>query len=1594
MTRYFVVDGSAEKRSFRLRLLVFVLVAGMVVAGLQGSGIARASAAGASKGQFSAPSPAGLGGPVARRMADRPEFPKTRAHVTGSRGDRVRLGYRQIHHADGSLSCVNTMKLVPISSKPCIVSPRDLVAKREVAGRGPGVGQRPIGSVASRVTSLAQPNVALSAVITDKVALTATSDTPLASGQFLAIYEPLDHAGASRLATVATAGATAATALAVPRAKSGQYIAVIGSGTPPATYSAAGSWIAVSGFVYTPSWNVANTGPTTIVTNYVEGGYPDPATGLSVIGDAKVGVYNIQSTSTTINLKESCSQQGTTCQIGNPAPPCTLQAVVAPVLPSLTWPANPYAFSGSWKCADTTGSTLTKTSSCDAADPVNTANGAFHDSFVDAQIPGRGPWLCSMREYDSGRASVNGWFGWGWSSSYEARLEIGPGPLVRFVDQKGNKVAFARLPDGTYSLGVDVYGSLELRADGTYKLSDWRSRLAWIFSSTGRLTSITDLNGETTTITYGATTVTVTEPAGRTLVFTFNGNPTAAGSHVVSITDPMGRVRNFTYNASTGDLATAADRDKIVSTFTYNASHQLTKRVSGKGGTVTNTYTVGKVTKQDVLKAAGVTRTTTLSYVGDPNSTAGSTTTVVDDHGVTTKYNYVGGTLSSVVSAWGTAAEATSSFLRDPVTHLVTQVTNPMGKISTFAYDSRGNLTKMTDPLNHTTEIVYNTQNQLTCVVAADRYAVGLRCPASGTPTPLGATGMSYDSAGNLLSRTDPNGNMTTYAHNIPAHPQDVGSITDAEGRVVILTYDNYGNLATTTTTPIIGVASTSQRVFNADGQPTCLLAPTQYAAGVRCPAPGASVPLGATGLEYEPSTGLKSAEVNPVGGRTTYGYDADNNITSTTGVVGATTSTVTTTYDFASRPLTRTVGAGSTSPRTTTWAYDLAPAATGNCLNTVPGSVWCAIQTDSAGKVTTYYYTARGRLAGLNQPGNRLQKAAYRKDDQVAVVTSPSGTTLTAAYYDDGRLQSLTPSTTMTPISYTYFPDGQRASMTDGTGTTNYTYDFARRPTSITDGANQTVGYGWDKSNGLKTLTYPSGRIVTNNYDGAGRMTSVNDGAGHTTTFTLNASGAIMGISYPNGNNATLTRNAAEGMSSHTLKNSTGNTLASLAWTRNTFNLVTGETGTGATAGTASYGYDPQLRMNSGPGGAYTFDSGNNVTGLGGPTQTFNATGDGRLATSSNGGVQRTFTYDANGNLDLANVTAGTGSILDPAYDALGRMTSVVVTPTGGTASTTSYAYNGDNLRTSTTKTTTTRYAYNLTTPIPQLISEGNLDYIYGPDGLPIEQIDATNTTVAYFSHDQHGDTRVLTGPSGAITATYSHTPYGVSTRTSGTDSTTLQYGYGHTDTETGYIYLINRYLDPATGQFTTIDPLNSVTGTPYGYGQNTPLNTWDPLGLSPAGQGYCGPGPLGICDSNLTWDAAQATSYLAFRMPVGALLADREAVTGVKPSLATRLGVKTAAGGLANGLTQVMVDYQRTDLSGQQRGNRAAVAIGIGIGAAAAGELATTWFISAGVAGIAATGGGLLVAGAVVVIAGWGLNYLTDHSPSAKEVLGDWKC
>ncbi len=72
------------------------------------------------------------------------------------------------------------------------------------------------------------------------------------------------------------------------------------------------------------------------------------------------------------------------------------------------------------------------------------------------------------------------------------------------------------------------------------------------------------------------------------------------------------------------------------------------------------------------------------------------------------------------------------------------------------------------------------------------------------------------------------------------------------------------------------------------------------------------------------------------------------------------------------------------------------------------------------------------------------------------------------------------------------------------------------------------------------------------------------------------------------------------------------------------------------------------------------------------------------------------------------------------------------------------SYAYNGEGLRTSQTVSGTTTYmAWDMAEELPLILSDGTNSYIYGPDGLPVEQINnehryrsITCTTISKAQH------------------------------------------------------------------------------------------------------------------------------------------------------------------------------------------------------------------------------------------------------------------
>jgi RHS repeat-associated protein len=132
---------------------------------------------------------------------------------------------------------------------------------------------------------------------------------------------------------------------------------------------------------------------------------------------------------------------------------------------------------------------------------------------------------------------------------------------------------------------------------------------------------------------------------------------------------------------------------------------------------------------------------------------------------------------------------------------------------------------------------------------------------------------------------------------------------------------------------------------------------------------------------------------------------------------------------------------------------------------------------------------------------------------------------------------------------------------------------------------------------------------------------------------------------------------------------------------------------------------------------------------------------------------------------------------------------------------------------------------------------STTNTSYLYGNllfgGTAPVEQITTTSSgsTVRYLVSNQTGVQGVYSS-SGALQELALYSLYGVQTIMSGSKVTPFGFQGSYTDS-TGLVYLIDRYFDPSTDQFPSVDPDVGLTDQPYAFTNDEPLNTSDPFGL-----------------------------------------------------------------------------------------------------------------------------------------------------------------
>lgn len=1038
-----------------------------------------------------------------------------------------------------------------------------------------------------------------------------------------------------------------------------------------------------------------------------------------------------------------------------------------------------------------------------AADPVDTAFGSLSEQLAGVAVPGRGPALDWNTSYSSSAAAVAGPVGFGWTSSYAAHLAVDGGTgNVTVTQENGSQIVFAPVSGGGYApTAPRVRATLTKQADGSFALVRQADQTLQ-FSPAGNLMSIADRNGETTTLGYtGGVLSTVTDPAGRALTVTW------AGGHVATVTDPAGHKVSYAYSTA-GDLTSVTAPDGGVTKFGYDTAHEITSMTdpvqskAGAGGT--SVVMVWDGQGRVMSQTDQLNRKTTFAYTGDNSSSAGGTTLVTDPAGHQTLDSYQYGERSSTVAGYSTPAATTTSYVYDPNTLGVTSISvaapsDPNDHHQSFTYNSDGLPLTAVDGMGRTTTTTYNTFHEPLTVTTPNPSTVG--------PTTV-ATTYTYDARGNTTSAKRPlytsatafTTQATSWAHATTAHPGDVTSMTAPGAAVTTYTYDTAGN-QTSVTSPE-GRQSTA--AYDGVGRRVSSVAPKGTVTGG-----------------------------TPAAYTTSYTYDAVGRLLNQSVADGTTPLVTKHTYDPDGRELTETDPLG----RVTTTTYDAAgqlsstrrPDGTSVSSTYFPDGV-LASQKDALGHTTTYREDPLGRTTAVTDPRGRTTTSTLDGIGAVLSSTDPQNQVTTNAYDNAADLTSTTYSDGHTPtVTRTYNRAGRQTSMVDGSGTTTDSFDSLDRLTARTatppTGTPSTVTYGYTLRDKVSALTYPGNHTVAHEYNRDNDLISLTDwlpGSGKT-SFTYDQNDNLISTLTPNGVTAAISYDPADRSTGHTFTHAT-TTLATLAYTRDAADELTKETTTGLGA-TRAFTYNTLGQVTAAGGQPYGYATSDNLTKNNATTQNYDIANQ-LTTTVTAGATTTTYGYDPRGN----RTTATGGRTATWGYDQANRLTSY----TSG-ATTAAYTYDGDGERRSkTVGTTNTRYAYD-DTDLPLLLTDATTNYLYGPGGIPLEQI--TGTTRTFLHTDQLGSVRLLTNAAGTTAGTVTYTTYGTPTPT-GAARSALGYAGEYTDTETGLQYLRARYYDPTTATFLTRDPLDTLTRQTYTYAIGNPINYTDPSGLGSFGE------------------------------------------------------------------------------------------------------------------------------------------------------------
>lgn len=670
-----------------------------------------------------------------------------------------------------------------------------------------------------------------------------------------------------------------------------------------------------------------------------------------------------------------------------------------------------------------------------------------------------------------------------WSHTYAERIVLDPDQThVWLITRHGTFREFSGLSGGIYATAkpTDEHRKLTRTATG-WRLTSLDGTLT-DFDVSGRWSQTVDRNGNAQIADYSSGPLTrVTLPDGRREDFFYNPSGklseirqigvgavsqrswlyTWTGNDLVRIDRPDGTTLEFHYDdvrfpgyMTRADLVSTDFIHRVEAAWELDGSGNVARTwkgdLSATGPSAVEVYTFTYTnpalpTQSMVTDPLG--QATTYAISRDTGSSKPRITQINGDCPVC-------GTGPNSVLLYGDAA--------NPL--MPTQTTDGRGLITQLAYNANGRMTSKTEAagtlLARTT--IYQYGN-----ASFPAFATRLDAPSTSGGSATRATILSYNSAGDLITRTVQGAEsgssfsyVTTTTFNAAGRPLTVDPPGYATADVTTTTYDSTrGNLLPLSRTdPLIGATNFGYDGFNrrtSATDPNAVQTVTAFdnLDRVTSVTQKGATPAGDLVTTYAYNTfGDLFRTALPRGNLMEYGYDAAGRLIS-----------------MERRPDATTHGDRSF------YTLDAYGHRTKEELQSWNGSAWVTAS------FTSYVYSSRCHLDKAVYPGGAVTEYAYDCANNLSQVW-----------------------------------DANHPKATNPTPTQTYAYDSLNRLSSLTqpwggtDGGTAVTAYGYDVQDHLNQVTDAEGNVTNYTYGDRDLMTSQVSPASGTTTYAYNEHGEL----------------------------------------------------------------------------------------------------------------------------------------------------------------------------------------------------------------------------------------------------------------------------------------------------------------------------------------------------------------------------------------------------------------------------------------------------------------------------------------------------